>query len=223
MDNDSQAVAQLASRYRCIADLPALLATRIVRESRRVAVAAGAELFAQGEPYTSFPLVLSGAVDVSMRSSTGRELRLYRVASGETRVLSTGCLLGDSRHSADAVAAEASELLLVPPVLFRELVASEPVFCQAIFAQYFERMAELLALVEAVAFQRLDRRLAARLLDSTRSLEVSHAELTRELGSVRELVSRLLGQFAERGVIRSTRARIEILDRPALEKIASAP
>lgn len=145
------------------------------------------------------------------------------MAPGETRVLSTGCLLGDSRHSADAVAADASELLLVPPVLFRELVASEPVFCQAIFAQDFERMAELLALVEAVAFQRLDRRLAARLLDSTRSLEVSHAELTRELGSVRELVSRLLGQFAERGVIRSTRARIEILDRPALEKIASAP
>ncbi len=210
----------LQARYEWSRQLDATLLQRVVEQSRRVAVEPGTELFTHGAACSAFPLVLRGSVRVSMRSANGREIQLYRVAPGETCVLSTGCLLGESAHAADAIASEPAELLLVPPPLFRQLIESQPAFRQAIFAQYSERMAGLLALVEAVAFQRLDQRLAARLLDPHASLAVSHAELARELGSVREIVSRLLGQFADRGWVQLTRSRIEVLDRDALARAA---
>jgi CRP/FNR family transcriptional regulator len=213
----------LQARYAWSRQIDAATLERLIEQSRRVAVAAGTELFAHGAACAAFPLVLTGSVRVLMRSANGREIQLYRVAPGETCVLSTGCLLGESAHSADAITSESADLLLVPPPLFRQLIETQPAFRQAIFAQYSERMAELLALVEAVAFQRLDQRLAARLLDPNGSLTVSHAELARELGSVREIVSRLLGQFAERGLVQLTRARIEVLDAAALARIARSP
>jgi CRP/FNR family transcriptional regulator, anaerobic regulatory protein len=216
----SSTLLALQARYAWSREIDSTILQRVADQSRTVSVAAGTELFTHGKACAAFPLVLRGAVRVLMRSANGREIQLYRVAPGETCVLSTGCLLGDSPHSADAVATEPADLLLVPPPLFRQLIETQPLFRQAIFAQYSERMAELLALVEAVAFQRLDQRLAARLLDPQASLAVSHAALARELGSVREIVSRLLGQFAERGLVRLTRAQIEVLDPDGLRQLA---
>jgi CRP/FNR family transcriptional regulator len=77
-------------------------------------------------------------------------------------------------------------------------------------------------LVEAVAFQKLDQRLAALLLGKGRTIHVTHQGLADELGSVREIVSRLLKSFAEQGLVSLGREQIEIVDPARLRRVAAA-
>lgn len=109
----------------------------------------------------------------------------------------------------------------MPRTLFLEMLDRVPEFRHEVFALFAVRMTELMLLVDAVAFQRLDQRLANRLLGHGRILQVSHQQLALELGSVREIISRLLGEFAQRGALRLGRGRIEILDAAMLRRIAA--
>jgi CRP/FNR family transcriptional regulator len=104
--------------------------------------------------------------------------------------------------------------------VFDELMATHPPFRQYVFSLFSERLAELMALVEAVAFHRLDRRLAATLLGRGRVVAMTHQQLADELGSVREIVTRLLRGFADQGQVRLTRGAIEVLDAAALRRVA---
>jgi len=85
-----------------------------------------------------------------------------------------------------------------------------------------ERLATLLSLVEAIAYQKLDQRLAALLVAGGGAVRATHQSLADELGSVREIVSRLLKSFEDRGWVNLARERIEIVDRTALEALAKA-
>jgi CRP/FNR family transcriptional regulator, anaerobic regulatory protein len=104
------------------------------------------------------------------------------------------------------------DLVGVPRSLFLQLIDGFEPFRRQIFQLVAERMTELMSLVEEVAFRRLDQRLAARLLDKGAKVQVTHQQLADELGSVREIVSRILGQFVDEGLIRSGRQEIEVLD-----------
>ena len=97
----------------------------------------------------------------------------------------------------------------------------EAAFRDFVFALFSERMAELMQLVEEVAFRKLDQRLAALLLGKGRVVHVTHQQLADELGSVREMVSRLLKGFAEQGLVRLGREQVEVLDAAGLRKMAS--
>lgn len=185
----------------------------------RMRVPAGTQVFAPGQPCAGFPLVLSGSIRVVKRSASGRELPLYRVGPGDTCIVSSGCLLGQEDYNASGVAETDTELALIPRARFEALLA-EPAFRGFVFRLFAERMAELMALVEEVAFRRLDQRLAARLLGRGPVLRLTHQQLADELGSVREIVSRLLKGFAEQGCIRLGREQIEILDPAALRRAA---
>jgi len=89
-----------------------------------------------------------------------------------------------------------------------------------VFSLFSERLAELMQLVEAVAFRRLDRRLAALLLGRGKHVHITHQHLAEELGSVREIVTRLLKGFADQGLVSLAREQIEILDARRLREIA---
>ena len=94
-------------------------------------------------------------------------------------------------------------------------------FRDFVFHLFSERIADLMQLIEAVAFQRLDQRLAALLLGHGRVLQITHQQLADELGSVREIVSRLLKGFAAQQLVRLGREQIEIIDAAALRRLAS--
>ena len=104
--------------------------------------------------------------------------------------------------------------------MFEELIA-EPAFRDFVFHLFSERIAELMQLVEEVAFRKLDQRLAGLLLGKGRLVHATHQQLADELGSVREMISRLLKGFAEQGLVRLAREQIEILDPAGLRRIAS--
>ncbi|MGB5082017.1 MAG: Crp/Fnr family transcriptional regulator [Burkholderiales bacterium] len=214
--------SRLLELYPALGGLGAESMRELLAQGQLREVPAGARMFDEHEPCGAFPLLLKGSIRVSKVGANGREIQLYRVLPGEACVLTSGCLLGGAAYSARGVAEAETALLSVPAALFLRLLADEAGFRNYVFSLFSERVAELMQLVEAVAFQRLDRRLAALLLGRGKIVHATHQHLAEELGSVREIVSRLLKSFADRGLVSISREQIEILDARGLREIAEA-
>ena len=212
--------AELISLYPVLAALPAGLQQRVGAAAQIVTIPAGAVLFDEKQPCQGFPFILEGAIRVVKAAANGRELPLYRVLPGESCIITSSCLLGHADYNARGTTEGATTLALLPREIFAELLG-EPVFRDFVFALFSERMAELMQLVEEVAFHKLDQRLASLLLGKGRVVHASHQQLADELGSVREIVSRLLKGFAEQGMVRLGREQIEILDAGRLRQSAA--
>lgn len=186
-----------------------------------LAVPAGSVLFDEHAPCQGFPLVLDGEVKVSRSSGEGRNLELYRVVPGELCLVSSACLFRSLPLSARGVSTRATRLLLIPPDLFRRWLET-PRFRDEVLGLFAERMADLTSLIEAVAFHKLDQRLARALLGHGQDLTVTHQALADELGTVREMITRLLRRFEREGWVALSRERIQILNSAAL-RAAAAP
>jgi CRP/FNR family transcriptional regulator len=213
---DAQLRQALLERFPVFGQLPAPQLERLLAEAQLVRVPAGAVLFDASQPCRGFPLVLEGSVRVAKFAPNGREILLYRVDPGQGCILSGGCLLGHSDYTARGVAEQDVTLLSVPPALFHKLMLEFEPFRRFVFGMYGERLAEVMELVEEVAFRRLDERLAQLLIHRGPVLEATHQRLADELGSVREIVSRLLRSFETRGWVKLERERITVLDPKSL-------
>lgn len=217
----AEAADRLLALYPAIAALAPALREPVLRDhAQAVAVPAGAPLFAEGAPCSGFPLVLAGEVRVARGTPQGRSLELYRVTPGELCVVSTACLFGHGLLGAHGAATQPTELVVLDPAGFERWTAHEP-FRRFVFGIFADRLADLMALAEAVAFQRLDQRLAAALLGHGAVRASTHQALADELGTVREIVTRLLKRFERAGWVRVGRERIEILDAAALRALAA--
>lgn len=210
---------RLLERFPLFAELPAARLDALLREAQPLRAPAGGILFDANQPCRGFPLVLEGGVRVTKIAPNGREILLYRVEPGQSCILSGGCLLGHSDYTASGIAETDVELLSLPPALFNELLLQFEPFRRYVFGSYGERLSEVMELVEEVAFRRLDARLAQLLIRRGPLIEVTHQGLAAELGSVREIVSRLLRSFEQRGWVRLERERITVLDPKALSAL----
>lgn len=188
-------------------------------QTQAVLVPAGTQLFAQGAPCQGFPLVLTGEVRVACHAEDGRSLELYRVRPGELCLVSSASLFRGLPLGAQGMSTQASTLLMIPPPLFEEWLDT-PAFRKLVLGLFAERMAELTSLVDAVAFQKLDQRLATALLGRGQDLHLSHQTLADELGTVREMVTRLLRRFEHAGWLTLGREHIHILNSQALRAVA---
>jgi CRP/FNR family transcriptional regulator, anaerobic regulatory protein len=214
-------IAQLCELYPPLLALPAQLREQALRQQAMwVSVPAGAVLFEEQAPCQGFPMVLSGEVRVARGSSAGRALELYRVGPGELCVVSASCLFGQHLLSANGVATLPTRLAVLSPPAFEACCEHEP-FRRFVFGVFADRLADLMALAEAVAFQRLDQRLAGALLGHGDVLHASHQALADELGTVREMVTRLLRRFERSGWLSLGRERIELRDAAALRRLAA--
>jgi CRP/FNR family transcriptional regulator len=191
----------------------------LATEAQRAAVPAGMTLFQEGQPCRGFPMVLAGSVRVARGSPGGRSLELYRVTPGELCVVSTSCLFGTVPLTAHGQTTEPTDLVLLSPAGFARWSAFEP-FRRFVFGVFADRLADLMALAEAVAFQRLDQRLAHTLLGHGAVVHATHQALADELGTVREIVTRLLKRFERSGWVSLSRERIAIVDASALRALA---
>ena len=205
--------------YPALAGLDDAALGSVLEHAQVVHLPAGTSLFGEGSPCRQFPLVLEGSIRVA-KASEGRELQLYRVTPGESCVLTGGCLVGGRDYPANGVVERDARLVVLPKPVFDQLLGSHAPFRQYVFSLFAERLTDLMTLVEAVAFHKLDRRLAAALLGRGRVVALTHQQLADELGSVREIVTRVLRGFADQGWVQSTRGAIEVLDAVALRRVA---
>lgn len=212
--------ARLNAHYPVLADLAGHADAVLSEHAQLVSAPAAAVLFDQGSPCLGFPMVLSGAIRVARGSPNGRTLELYRVGAGDLCVVSTACLQGEAPLSAHGQAMQATELVMLSRTGF-DLLCRHQAFTRFVFGTFAERLADLMALAEAVAFQRLDQRLAHALLGHGDQVHATHQALADELGTVREIVSRLLSRFERAGWVQLSRECIHVVDAPALRALAS--
>lgn len=184
-------------------------------------VPAGIVLFDENAPCLGFPLVLDGEVKVSRHSGDGRSLELYRVLPGELCLVSSASLFRCQPLMAQGITPQPTTLLLIPPPVFTQWLEI-PAFRNDVLSLFADRMADLAGLVDAVAFHRLDQRLAAALLGRGPDLTLTHQALADELGTVREIITRLLRRFAREGWVELSRERIHINNSAALRAVAAA-
>jgi len=207
-------------RFKGLSRLPEDIRRDLVAGSRIMTVPEGALVFSAGQQADNLLLLLSGTVRVQQRSDTGREVTLYRVHAGESCVLTTACMLAFEEYAAEGVAEAQVTAAAIPRKLFDDLLARSSVFREFVFAAYSRRITDLFTLIDDIVFQRMDVRLAARLLELAGdgdTIRTTHAGLAAELGTAREVVSRILAEFGRRGWVDTQRGEVQLTDRPGLE------
>ncbi|HAE01864.1 MAG TPA: Crp/Fnr family transcriptional regulator [Rhodospirillaceae bacterium] len=211
-------------KFEGLAKLDGAIKQILMRESAIVTVPEGTVIFGPGKPPENLLLLLEGRVRVHQISEGGREIVLYRVEAGQSCVLTTACLLAYEDYSAEGVAETDIRAAAIPRPVFDTLISQSVDFRNFIFTAYSKRITDLFLVIEEIAFQRLDIRLAQKLLDLARGsdqIKVTHQQLAAELGTAREVISRQLGEFQRRDWIQQTRGTLGLLDRDALTNLAS--
>ncbi len=196
---------------------------RLLREFQDAAFFAripiGHDVFIEGDHVDAIALLISGVVRVYKIGETGREITLYRFGNGQSCILTANAILSRKSFPAVATVEQEAEAVMVPADTFRDWVRRYDLWREFVFELLSQRLASVMAIVEEVAFRRLDVRIAALVLERSRTsdiLPVTHQEIASELGSSREVVSRILEDFSARGLLKVSRGSITILDREAL-------
>lgn len=210
----------LLARYPALRCLPPHLGALVGREAQRVLIPSGRVLFDPGSPCYSFLMLTAGSIRVTKPSASGREILLYRLQPGDSCILTVSCLLGDAHYPARGVVEADVTGIALPRGIFNQLLEASREFREFVFSFFAERIAHLMLLVEDLAFKPLEERLAAVLLSKGEVVEVTHQQLADELGSVREVISRILKEFEGQGAVHLARGCIRVVDRARLVEIA---
>lgn len=212
-------------KFKGLSRLPADIRSELEAGSEIVSVPAGTQIFAPGQTADNLWLLLDGTVKVQQKSETGREIFLYRVHAGESCVLTTACMLAFEDYSAEGTSETAVKAVAIPRRTFDDLVAKSPVFREFVFTAYSRRITDLFTLIDDIVFQRMDVRLASRLLelaDERNVVHATHAVLGTELGTAREVISRTLSEFHRRGWVEQSRGEVHLTGREGLERLVKS-
>lgn len=212
-------------RFQGTAALPRTVRDRLLKIARTIKLPAGAQVFDPTNIPDSLFFLYDGRIRVSQSSNAGRDIVLYRVDAGESCVLTTACMLAEEAYNAEGIAETDITAIVLPKPAFDRLAAEEEAFRRFVFAAYSRRLIDLLRVVDDVAFGRMDVRLAERLLTLAgdfKEIPATHQQLASELGTAREVISRILQDFQKREMVAQSRGRIALLDKPALRELAAS-
>ena len=194
--------------------------------SQVISCPAGTKLIECGDSADKFVIVLQGAIKVYETGENGREISLYRVSGGQVCVLTLTRLLLRSNRGAQAIAEQDVRLLTIPPEYFDRLLTESEDFRRYLMTSMAHCITDVIQLISQVSFDHLDRRLAMLIrkfatLSAPDKLRCTHQAIANDLGTTREVVSRLLKDFERSGYIKLGRGSIEILNLNELEKLCN--
>lgn len=177
----------------------------------------GKTLMERGQFIKSVPLVLEGSIKIMRVDEDGKELFLYYLETGETCALSLTCCSAARPSEIKAVVEEKASLLFIPIQLHEQLVDEYKQWKDFVSSTYQHRFQELLSVLDAVAFKRMDERLMNYIVTKMKQLKsnelhTTHQEVANELGTAREVISRLLKQLEKKKWIELGRNVIYIRD-----------
>jgi CRP/FNR family transcriptional regulator, anaerobic regulatory protein len=180
----------------------------------------GHDVFVEGDRADAIALLISGVVRVYKIGETGREITLYRFGNGESCILTANAILSQKNFPAIATVEKEAEAVMIPADTFRDWVRRYDLWREFVFDLLSERLSSVMAIVEEVAFRRMDVRVVTFLserLGRSDSIQITHQEIAAELGSSREVISRILEDLSGLGIIGVSRGTIKVLDREALQ------
>jgi len=188
------------------------LVNDFVAEGQAAQLPRGHQIYWQGDACNAIAFLFSGAVRVYKCSETGREISLYEIVPGETCILNASCIIGRRGYPANAVTLSDCSALLIPAATFRQMMARHEPLRIFIYSLLGHRLTEIMELVEEIAFRRMDDRLTDYLLEKSSNgvLQATHQTIANELGTSREVVSRLLRNLEIRGDIGMSRNNITL-------------
>ncbi|MFC1922926.1 Crp/Fnr family transcriptional regulator [Chloroflexota bacterium] len=178
-------------------------------------IPAGRQIFAEGDEVDGIALLMSGVVRVYKLGQSGREITLYRFGEGESCVITANAILHQQDFPAIALIEQDAEAVMIPAEIFIDWVRRYDPWRDFVFNLVSERLANVMEIVDEVAFQRMDHRVASFLIERSQMqnpIRITHQEIANEIGSSREVISRLLEDFAQREMVNLSRGEIKILD-----------
>ncbi|RPI91178.1 MAG: Crp/Fnr family transcriptional regulator [Chloroflexi bacterium] len=193
----------------------ASLINELRREAQFTKIPAGQDVFVEGDRVDDIALLISGSVRVYKVGETGREITLYRFGLGQSCILTANAILSQKSFPAIATVEEDAEAVMIPAQVFRDWVNRYDLWREFVFELLSDRLSTVMAVVDEVVFRRMDCRVASLLLNQTKvqnPLRITHQEIAAELGSSREVISRILEDFSREELIESGRGTIEVLD-----------
>lgn len=204
---------EFANLFPAFRGTPEPLIQELLTASSCQNVPAGTQLYAEGDICTAIAFVLSGEIRVYKVSETGREITLYEIGPGETCILNASCILSARPYPAHAMTLTAAKIQLVPSADFRRLMEHHEPLRKFVFSLLSQRLSLVMELVEEVAFGRMDGRLLDYLVERSEDgqLVTTHQKIANDLGTSREVVSRLLKDFERKGRVRLSRNAITLL------------
>lgn len=198
--------------------------TDFLAQVQHINLSAGQFVCLEGDICHHLPLVMSGSVRVYKIGESGREITLYHLEQGDSCIMTASCIISQKVFPAFALAETDIEAFMIPANSLRKWVTHNTIWQEYIFGLLSQRLANVIEIIEEVAFRRMDSRIASYLLNNTNSeiktVRITHEAIAQELGSSREVVSRILKTFEKQELLSLSRGKIELRNGEELEKIA---
>ena len=193
------------------------------QHASKVSLPEGQQICSEGAECGSLALLLEGRARVYKLGENGREITLYRLGVGESCILTASCILSHVPFPAFAVGETAIEAIVVPVTDVNRWMGESAAWRGYLFGLISGRFADVISMVEEVAFRRVDRRIATLLLrraseSGGNEIAVTHQEIASDLGSSREVVSRILKDFEVAGSLKVSRGHIQLLNTAWLQQ-----
>jgi len=204
-------IDKVVNHYPLLSDLPPELKFAFVNSSLLFLAKLNAELFDFSALDQSYVMLTSGTIRVT-RQGKSREIVLYRVHPGEFCILTVCNILSETLYQTESTAETETRGVTIPAILFKHLIEQSPTFFMFIMRSFSDRLSELPGLIDGITFMQLDERLAGLLLSKGCVVKTTHSQLSDELGSVREVISRILKDFEIKGLVKLDRNQVQILD-----------
>ena len=178
-----------------------------------IEIQAGTIVLKEREFIKVIPIVLEGSIKLRKLDPTGREIIFYHIEPGESCILSITSCLNNKESQAEAIIEKKTRLIAVEADRVRAWMDEYPSWRKFVVKLYYNRMAEIMTLVDLVVFKSVDKRLIGYLKDNAvnNELEITHQQLAGQLGTAREVISRLLKQMENENLISLERGKIKII------------
>ncbi len=223
---DSHAIL---SQFEFYHNAPTALQKEILSHAQFTTLEGGVEVYREGETCQRVAFVGDGSIRVFKRHDGGREITLYHVRQAESCILTTSGVLTGKRYPATAVveADHAVDAVILPPEQFHRWVHEHQVVRDYVFSMMSLRIADIMSLIEEITFGKMDNRIAHFLIEKftgegtfLRSIHITHEQIADELGTAREVVSRLLKEFERAGALELGRGRVRMINERLLRAFA---
>ncbi|MCW8943953.1 MAG: Crp/Fnr family transcriptional regulator [Sedimenticola sp.] len=170
----------------------------------------------EGNQCSHLAIVLNGTARIYKLGENGREITLYRIGQGESCILTASCILSEIPFPAFATCDTDIEAAIIPANAVKHWLSESSVWRDYIFSLVASRLSNIIHVVEDVVFRKMDRRIAgylsSRAMENDHLITTTHQVIASELGTSREVVSRILKDFEQEKLIKVTRGAIQLLD-----------